>query len=296
MILPKVHCEHKSLNPRIIATILYNISTDNYGFTHVDNKSTAYFDNSHLNLLCYDVPDLPNGYITHTITYSAEWLFLQKILNHQDDKVKSYMIDILNTYPSKLLLIIDAIISSPVNQDIKFIIASNIFANLEKPIKLYASINSKLTLFCMGFDKSCNYLVKFTRQEHIIKKLLNYFITTKMDTKVNIMCTSESFTACILFNHHTKVDFTILTYDHNSDIVSMCVFDKLPNVDRFIDCVIGLPFKRDNLYNCTMIFHSDDNMFKLSKEKTKSLTNRIIKSLESIKTHSWYLGNNDLFY
>src|SRR5579863_332098 len=160
MMYQKICCERKTFTPQIIAKTLYNISINQYGFIHIDNNTTIFYDNLRFNLLCYDVPDLQNGYSIFPITYSVEWLFIQKILNHLDHKIISNVRYTMYSYSSKMLLLIDTALSLPVNDDIKCIIISNIFINPEVPICLYTVINHKWAPFCKKFGKTCDHLVK----------------------------------------------------------------------------------------------------------------------------------------
>ena len=297
MIHPKIHCEHKTLNPQSVAKILCNISTSNYGFVHVDNYTAIFYDNLRFNLLCYDVPDLLNGYPIYPITYSIEWLFIQKILNQLDDTIKSHMVNILKLYPSKLLSIIDAILSFPLNYDIFCIMTTNIFTNIEKPTILCTIMHNTWRPFCIEFCKTCNYIAKFTIQEHIVKILINYFMTTKIDQNKNIVCISESFIVCILYNERSNINFTMLAFDHDSDKVYMCSVDTPPCTFYSFEAVTISPFDFKKIYDCVTIYHPNDNTYKLSKKRKNLLINGMIRSLsEKIATRTWHVGDNDFFY
>ena len=298
MIHLKIRCGHKILNPQSVAKILYNISTNNYGFVHVDNYTAIFYDNLRFNLLCYDVPDSLNEYPIFPITYSIEWLFIQKTLNQLDRTTKTNMMIILSGYPSKLLSIIDAILSFPINYDIICIIITNIFANIDKPTILYAYFNNEWILFCVEFGKTCNYLVNFTSHEHVIRRLINYFITIQTVKKnVNIMCTSESFTVLALYNESTHADFTMLAFDHNSGKISACLFDTISGKYCSTSAVSCSPFELKKIYNCFVIYDSNDNMQKLTSKRKTLLIDRIVKSFsEKIEKRTWYFGNTELFY
>lgn len=309
MMYQKIYCEYQYLDPPMIAKILFNISINKRGFVRVNDNATIFFDNSCTNLLHYDILHQQSGYLVCVITYSTEWLFIQKFMNSLNEMIKYIMIDILNLCSFKLLSIIDAVLSFPVNDDIKFVIMSNIFTNLRGPVKFYAPINNKWIPFCVEFGGTCNYLTKITAKESVIKKLMNRFITTRMDRHSNIMCTSESFTAFILFNDHIRADFTMLTFDHDSDKISMCLFDKSLNKCQRTYTIFGSPFDQRKLHYCTTIFCSDNNVYKLTKSCTELLIDRVIESLSkkeemyalkqdssTNQMHTWYLGNNDLFY
>src|SRR5579863_9064904 len=217
MLFPKIHCERNIFNPQLIAKLLHNISTNNYGFTYIDDDATIYFCDSQLNLLCRDVSYQSNGYSIFPITYSTEWVLIHKLLNQLDKTTKLNMIDILKSYSSKLLLIIDVIMLLPLDHDIKYIIMMNVFTNLSIQ-RYYTLINDRVVPFCVELCKTCHYLVKFSMQENIIKRLMNYFMIRNADK--NIMCTFESITAFILCNEHISIDFTILIFDHNTDEMS----------------------------------------------------------------------------
>ena len=298
MLQPKICCEHKSFTSRIIAKIIFNISINQYGFIHIDNSTTIFYDSSRFNLLCYDVPDLQNGYSTFPITYSSEWLLIQNILNNIDTiSRKLDMITIFNEYSSKFLSIIDAILTFPLNCVTKCVIISNIFVDLNKPIKLYTSINNEWIPFCVLFGNTCNYLVKVIPQRNIMTKLINHFVTTKMDKNANIMCTSEQFTAFILFNKWSSIQFTILMFNHNSEKFSMYPLDTSQYKYYSRSHISHLPFDINEMYGCVVLFQSSDNTHKLTKENKRLLISKIIESLsKKMETHAWNVENNDLFY
>src|SRR5579863_10209371 len=176
-----IYCERYHPTPQIIATILHKLSTNNYGSIYVNNNVTFIIDKSGAKLQYRNkFEPIMNKSISH-ISCSEEWIFIQKILNQLDEVTKLYITDILNSYPSKLLLIISAILSFPENCDIKCLMLSHFFVNLDEPIKMYTWINNKWTLFCVSFGNTCNYLYKFKAREHVMKKLINYFVTTKMN-------------------------------------------------------------------------------------------------------------------
>src|SRR5579863_6043891 len=160
MLYPKISCEYKTFSPQTIVETLRNISTNNYGFIHVDISTTIIFDNLRLNLLRYDGSNLLNGYTIYPIMSSVKWVFIQKLLNQLDKTIKSCVSNILSSHPSKLLSIIDATLSFPVNYDIFCIIITNVFTSLEKMITLYIPINNKWTPFCMLIGEKCEFLVK----------------------------------------------------------------------------------------------------------------------------------------
>lgn len=95
MLYPNVRCEHKTLSPQIIAKTLRNMSINKCGSIHDYDNTIIFFDNSHqslpqkahafwdggIDVLYYDIPDIENGYSSFPITYSLEWLNIQKILN-----------------------------------------------------------------------------------------------------------------------------------------------------------------------------------------------------------------------
>ena len=297
MLRSKICCEQKMLHPTIIAKLLFNMSINKYGFTHVDDDTTIIFNNLRFNLLYHDVTNLTNGYTIFPITYSVEWLFIQKLLNQLDDTIKSHMVNILKLYPSKLLSIINAILSFSLNYDIFCIITTNIFTNIEKPTTLYTIIHNKWAPFCIEFGKTCNYIAKFTMQKRIIKRLVNCFMTAKIDQNKNIMCISESFTVCILYNERSNINFTMLAFDHDSDKVYMCSVDTSPCNFYSFEAVTRSPFDFKKIYDCITIYHSTDNTYKLSKKRKNLLINGMIRSLsEKIGTRTWYVRDNDFFY
>ena len=295
---PKIRCEYKTFTPQIIAKTLYNISTNQYEFIYVDNHTTIYFDNLHFNLLCYDVPDSLNGYPIFPITYSVEWIFIQKTLNQLDDITKSNIMIILSGYPSKLLSIIDAILSFPINYDIICIIITNIFANIGEPTTLYTQLNNEWTLFCVEFGNTCNYHVKFMIQDNIVRRLINHFITIKMDkTKANIMCTSESFTALMLYNEYIFADFTLLVFDHNSGKISTCLLHSISSARCSNFVISKSPFEIKKMYFCAVTYDLDNDTHKLTRERKILLINKIIETLsEKIEKRTWRIENNELFY
>ena len=220
MIYPKIYCERDVLSYQHIIKILHNISINEYGFTHVDNNTITFLDNLGCTLLYYDVTNSINKYSTFPITCSTEWLFIQTLLNQLDGTTKSNIINALKECPHKMLLIINTALSLPVNYDIKCIIISNIFINFEALIKFYTIINETLLPFCVKFGRVCE-LIRPTTQNDIIKKLMNHFALTKMDKYANIMCISESFTICMVYNEYNNFNFTMLTFDNASDKVSI---------------------------------------------------------------------------
>ena len=303
MLYSKISCEHKMLNSQTITKTLFNMATNKYGFIH-DNDITIFFDKSHL--LCYDISDLPSRYATYPITYSAGWLFIQKLLNQLDETTKSYIITIINLYPSKLLSIIDAILSFPVNHDIICVMVTIIFTNLEKPTVLCTLINNKWVPFCIKFGKTCDYLINFTMGKNVMKQLINQFMATKMDKDVDIMCASEFFTTFILYNEFYHIKFTMLIFDRICNKVYMCLIDtNFPPLEgsttlgKFCSTiVVDTPlFDFKKMYYCTDIYYSSDNTFKLAKKRKNLLINRIIKiASRNIRMGTWHLGNDELFY
>ena len=247
---------------------------------------------------------------------SEEQSFMRIFLNQLDTSTKSNILDILNEFTSNVLSIFSTILSFSVDDDIKCFIISIIFTNLGGPIKYYTSVNNKWMPFCASFGKTCNYLLKFNAQDNIMKTIINYFMTTKMDQSVNIMCISKSFVALILFNKSEYVcaKFTFLTYDRNTDKISMCVFDGLTvccckgprtNIHGYLSrdepCFYkhNKPryalFDLNNMYICDVIYCPDESAHKLTKIHEHQLINKIIKLLSNTFDHLKHMVDH-LFY
>lgn len=209
---------------------------------------------------------------------------------------------VLKLCSHKLLLIIDTILSFPVNSDIKYVITTNLFTNFEAPTNFYSLINYDRAIFCVEFGGVCHYLAKFTTHDNLMKRLFNYFVTTKM--RKNIMCTSESFTAFILRNIYVHVDYTILTFDHNSNKCSIYLLDTNPNRDYSPYIGRKTYFDLKIMYDCATIFYpvnidqiTNDDTYHSTKEHIDSLIDRIIKILsETFDGAHFYTENNSLLY
>ena len=244
-------------------------------------------------------------------------IFAQTMLDQLDISTKLNILDILNQFTLNVISIFSAIISFSVDDDIKYIIISIIFTNLEGPIKYYTSVNKKWVPFCVSFGKTCNYLLKFNAQENIMKTIMNHFIMTNMDNSVNIMCISKSFVAFILYNYpeYTCAKFTFLAFDRKSSELSMCTFDKLIeqycttlridhgacpfNKNGFFQSRVPnkAPFELNNMYTCDVLYYSDNNTYTLAKKHKNQLVDQIMRSLSTrIKTYAYSHENNNLFY
>ena len=147
------------------------------------------------------------------------------------------------------------------------------------------------------YGNACHYPVKFIRQEHLMKKMIDYFVTTKMST--NVVCMSESFTAFILRNEKSSIrnlDFTLLTFDHY-DRVSLYLFDT--DLTKYYHQNMGYNphFDLKNMHNCTTIFYSNDDTYQPTKEYIDSLIDKVIKILLNMfNERDWYTERHSLFY
>ena len=250
----------------------------------------------------------------HVLITQLESL-IQKILHRLDSSTKMNILNTINEFTSNVLSIFSAILLLPVNDDIICIIISNIFTHLKGPTRYHTFINKKWALFCSSFGKTCNYVTKHVVQDNIMKKLMNHFITTKMDSFVNIMCASKMFTIFILFNEYYYINFTFLAFDNESDNVVMSPFDvshehdcknhehlicpyyELTSSYYFHDNVDRIPFNFNKMYHCDDIYYSDDNMFNLSKSRKNLLISKIIKVLsKKFKHRHLGYGNINLFH
>ena len=305
----KVCYENYKFDPRAVAVMLYNMSICKWGpmimSNNAKNEITVNLDKSCTKLMYHGNFEL----VKDDITCSEEWICIQKNLNRLDGVTILIIKDILKLYPLKLLSIISAILSFPIDYDVKHIILSHVFINLEKSTTFYAYVGDEWRQFYVAFGQKCHYVAKIMTQEIIIKQLIDHFVTTKMDSDVNIMCTSESFTAFILHNEkRCCADFTFLTFDHASHKITMYLFDVSDeHIDGIHDDILcpsiinddcdpinvnKLPFNFNKMHKCTIIFHSNDNTFKLTKKCINLLVSGIVGKL---KYYGLEYENDNLF-
>lgn len=100
----KIRCEYNNFLLVIVATMLYNMSTNKYGFINYKNDVTIYLSKDNSPLLNYDVLNTVNKFECAPITFSEKWI--QVMLNDLDEITKSNMISTLKEFTTKLILII----------------------------------------------------------------------------------------------------------------------------------------------------------------------------------------------
>lgn len=292
----KIYCEYTKLNPRIIATILRNTSINKWGYIYADYDTIIFLDKSHSRLLHYNIFNKMNEYEMFPIIYSEEWICIQRFLNSLDNQTNTNILKSLNMYPTKILLMIDVILSFPVNFDIKYIILTKLFTRFKQPMRLFTVVDDKWIPFCVCIDGTCNYLIKFKTHERNMKTLINDFITSKMNYDVNMMYISDSTVTFILYNDYCSIKFTILVFDYINDHLSMYPLD-ISSSRQYPCSSIGeiIPFelnKIDDFYvNYNSIIHVNTN---------KHISNSLRKIREILSSSDamrcWIPSDNKLFY
>ena len=250
----KIYCKYDKFDPTDVATILYNLSTNKYGFINCGGI-TIYLNKAHSILSCYNTLDTLNERIP--ITFSEEWLNVQIILNKLNEGAKSNIIIALKKYPTKMLLIISAILSFTVISDMKYMIISKLFTKFKLSIEYYIISNNKCAPFFRYFGGVCDYIVRFQQYGNIAKKLIDHFVTTKMDDTTNIMYVSNSCTLCMLHNKYCDAKFTFLHFDHGSNNCYFNLFDTqvIPESASICEKTFDHWFKI--IDKCAIIFYCD---------------------------------------
>lgn len=296
MYYPKIYCEHHNFDPKVIGIILYNISTNVIGFIHNNVDYVIYRDTTQLKLL---QSNMVNKIYEHEIIYSEDWVLMQRYLNKLKYEVTSNIIYYMKYGSKEILSIIDAVLSFPMNSDIKFIIMSNIFTNSDILVRISTVIDYKSQYLCVYFGGMCKYNFNLATGGAIIKKLIDYYVTTNMRKKIKLMCVFGSFTILMFNNLYSREDFTILIFNHDTNKVTMypfCVnggcignyygYDGIKYVSRFIN----------NMHECTIIRELNFNSRVILD--IKSLIEKIKHHVQLFvsKFHAEYMPDDDLFY
>ena len=157
MYYSKVHCNQYDFDSKTVSTILYNVSINATGFIYYDTYYTIHLNNAQLNMLLSSQIIKSREYSDIPITYSIDWIMVQKFLNQLDPVSTSNMIKFMDTFSKKILSILDAILSLPMNCDIKLIILSFMFINSRKLTTFSTIINSESKIICAHFgDMICD--------------------------------------------------------------------------------------------------------------------------------------------
>ena len=215
------------------------------------------------------------------ITHSEDLIFMRYFFGKLNILTKLSIVHSLKRYPIKMLLIMEATLNLPTIFDIKCAIITIMFTNFKQTRTLHTVINKILTPFCITFDVAYQYLIKFRAHENIMKRLINYFVSTNMDYTTNIMCISKCLTIFILSNSFHKSGFIILTYDHKSNIINTY---PLIISSYYYDWYIGTMHKNyfwKNVNKCNVIFYSDDGEYALLDDDIKLLKIKIGESFAS---------------
>lgn len=278
----KIYCEYNNFSPAIVATMLHNISTKKYGFVNYDNIQIC-LSKYNSQLLKCDVLHTINVFESIPITFSEEWVQIQTILNELDGTTKFNIIATLKKYPTKLLLIFSTILSFIVTNDSKYMIISKTFNNFEPPINYYVLDNCKCNIFFTCFGGTRDYIIQFKRNNNIAKKVIDHFVTTKMDSNTNIMCISNTCVLCILYNVNCQAKFTFLSYYYESEICYISPFNDtlLPESVDYHSQTFDRWFTNIDTY--TIVFHFEYDTKTEKYFNISELITKIRKSVNKIR-------------
>src|SRR5579863_3187076 len=242
MYYSKVHCNQYDFDSKTVSTILYNVSINATGFIYYDTYYTIHLNNAQLNMLLSSQIIRSREYSDIPITYSIDWIMVQKFLNQLDPVSTSNMIKFMDTFSKKILSILDAILSLPMNCDIKLIILSFMFINSRKLTTFSTIINHESEIMCAYFgDMICEYRSKHTTKGLAVRKILNHVATLDLEVATRIMCICKQFTTLMFNNQHSTKMFMILMIDNNTNIVSLyplCIGEMVLKRAISIFCVL----------------------------------------------------------
>ena len=216
---------------------------------------------------------------------------IQLFLNKLDHVSTSNMIKFMNVFSKKILSILDAILSLPMNCDIKSIILSFMFINSRKLIMFSTIINHESEIMCAYFgDMICEYRSKHTTKGLAVRKILNHVATLDLEVATRIMCICKQFTTLMFNNQHSTKMFMILMIDNNTNMVSLyplCIGEMVLKRAISIFCVL-IDYWIDCCDVINTIIYDDGNKL-----------NNINSLIENIKCSIRSFGlsfQNDVYY
>ena len=298
MYYPKVYCDNYILSPKLVSIILYKISNNADGFMYHDTNYVIYLKNTQLKVLSFNTIDQINPHTNISISYSEDWIMIQKFLNKFDDDVALHMQRFLNQYSKELFSIIDAILSLPMNRDIKLIIMSKTFTNLSKITKISTVIDKYPRYFCVYFGDIHKYHFKLTNKGVVIKKLLDhYMITSNIYDNTKIMYVSELYIALMVNNLYSRTEFTILMFENETNkftIYPLCINVMCTDCyfrERAVNTITNIS---NSIDFCTVIC---EPKFTLNvKPLIKKMKHYIQPFMLKLSNTHMYVLDNDLFY